>query len=839
MRASPTPRWRRSWPTRAARKPRGASDLVPHLLNLHEVYRALLKERAQRGAVDFETTETQIVCDENGRIEKIVPRTRNEAHRLIEEAMLAANVCAADFIAQSKHPALFRVHEGPTPEKKDAAAELPEGDRPRADDQRRPDARRVPGHCRGHQGRGPTRSRSTRCCCARCSRPSTPPINSGHFGLAYRRLHALHQPDPALPRPAGAPRHQGDSGGKTATIADLPTPGEAHAKLRAGGRAAASAASRRRRAVGRPGGGGCTAAPTSAAPTRPAATSRPGSSASYMREHLGEEYGGVVTAATSFGIFVTLDACTSKGWCTSPNSAASTSASTRRARNCAASAPACATPSASRVRVQVSRVDLDGRKIDFRLVDEGEEAALMARARRDKFGDKAGDRSTGAGAVGELAAVTQADRALKAAAGPVRERERVHIRCAPRSRRRARAQRERRSSAAERGASANDPAGVRPRPAPYNRAVKPSAHPLNADLHCHSFVSDGTLSPQALASRAKANGVELWALTDHDEVGGQQRAREAASGLGLPWVSGVEISVTLRRHHGAHRRSGLRRGRRQRSLRAWAQPVAGARSARARWPGAWRRPASTAPSRGRLKYVGNPELISRTHFARHLVEAGMCADTQAVFRKYLVEGRPGYVPHRWASLGDAVRWITQAGGVAVIAHPGRYRFSPNEEFALFSEFKAHGGQGVEVVTGSHYGADYREVRCNGARVRPAGLARLGLSRARRELRRPRQAARLAGAPEPGVGSACAEGPAALTSAAPLPVVQRGNAPISHAVSCHESSFAVYAARTAEQARLRQLADCAASGAARCDGRGRSRALCAMRGSHGQAGVPGT
>ena len=109
---------------------------------------------------------------------------------------------------------------------------------------------------------------------------------------------------------------------------------------------------------------------------------------------------------------------------------------------------------------------------------------------------------------------------------------------------------------------------------------------------------------------------------------------------------------------------------------------------------------------GALKYVGNPALISRTHFARYLVEIGVCTDTHEVFRKYLVEGKPGYVPHRWAALGDAVRWITHAGGIAVIAHPGRYKFTPNEEYALFTEFKAHGGRGVEVVTGSHSAADY-------------------------------------------------------------------------------------------------------------------------------------
>ncbi len=236
-------------------------------------------------------------------------------------------------------------------------------------------------------------------------------------------------------------------------------------------------------------------------------------------------------------------------------------------------------------------------------------------------------------------------------------------------------------------------------------AVKSPAHLLNADLHCHSFVSDGTLSPQALASRAKANGVELWALTDHDEVGGQQRAREAASEVGLPWLSGVEISVTFAGT--TVHIVGLGFDERDAMLVAGLRATRGGREQRAREMARGLEQAGIEGAfEGASKYVGNPELISRTHFARHLVDAGVCADTQAVFRKYLVEGRPGYVPHRWASLGDAVRWITQAGGVAVIAHPGRYRFSPNEEFALFSEFKDHGGKGVEVVTGSHYSADF-------------------------------------------------------------------------------------------------------------------------------------
>ena len=109
---------------------------------------------------------------------------------------------------------------------------------------------------------------------------------------------------------------------------------------------------------------------------------------------------------------------------------------------------------------------------------------------------------------------------------------------------------------------------------------------------------------------------------------------------------------------------------------------------------------------GALQFVGNPELISRTHFARFLVESGVCRETNEVFRKYLTDGKPGFVPHRWASLKDAVTWITEAGGMAVIAHPARYKFTANQEFALFTEFKAHGGRGVEVVTGSHSVAEY-------------------------------------------------------------------------------------------------------------------------------------
>lgn len=227
---------------------------------------------------------------------------------------------------------------------------------------------------------------------------------------------------------------------------------------------------------------------------------------------------------------------------------------------------------------------------------------------------------------------------------------------------------------------------------------------LNADLHCHSVVSDGTLTPEALAARAKANGVQLWALTDHDEIGGQERAMAAAKAEGMKYLTGVEISITFAGktvhivglgfdHTNEALVQGLRNTRGGRAERA--QEMSDG-LAKVGIHGAYE---------GALKYAGNHELISRTHFARFLVESGVCKDTSEVFRKYLTENKPGFVPHRWASLENAVKWITGAGGVAVIAHPARYGFTANEEFALFTEFINHGGRGVEVITGSHSSAD--------------------------------------------------------------------------------------------------------------------------------------
>ena len=200
---------------------------------------------------------------------------------------------------------------------------------------------------------------------------------------------------------------------------------------------------------------------------------------------------------------------------------------------------------------------------------------------------------------------------------------------------------------------------------------------LNADLHCHSVVSDGTLTPEALAERAAATGVELWSLTDHDVFGGQHRAAAAARAHGMKYLTGTEISVTFAGEtvhivglgfdpDDAAISQGLydTRGGRGKRAQEMAEGLA-----KVGIHGAYE---------GALRFVGNPELISRTHFARFLVEAGHCRDTAEVFRKFLTEGKPGYVPHRWATLKDAV------------------------------EFKAHGGQAIEVVTGSHTPAEYVE-----------------------------------------------------------------------------------------------------------------------------------
>lgn len=223
---------------------------------------------------------------------------------------------------------------------------------------------------------------------------------------------------------------------------------------------------------------------------------------------------------------------------------------------------------------------------------------------------------------------------------------------------------------------------------------------MNIDLHCHSDVSDGALPPAEVARRAARAGVDVWALTDHDEVGGLGEAREAAAAEGMRFVPGVEISVTWR--GGTIHVVGLGIDAGDALLAAGLAQVRGGRVARARAMAADLEKAGIPGSlEGAMALAENPSMVGRTHFARYLADRGVVADVRSAFRRYLVPGKPGYVPHRWAELADAVRWIRAAGGQAVLAHPGRYGHSAGAFHSLLEEFRAAGGEALEVVTGSH------------------------------------------------------------------------------------------------------------------------------------------
>ncbi len=227
---------------------------------------------------------------------------------------------------------------------------------------------------------------------------------------------------------------------------------------------------------------------------------------------------------------------------------------------------------------------------------------------------------------------------------------------------------------------------------------------MNADLHSHSTVSDGWLAPADVVRRAAANGVTLLALTDHDEVGGIDEAAEAARACGIDFVAGTEISVSflgetvhivglgIDPHHPVlvDGLASVRGGRARRAARIGRElESVGVRGA----------------LEGAMRFAGNPDLVSRAHFARHLVAIGLMPDVNTVFRHYLAKGKPGFVEHEWASLDDAVAWIRAAGGVAVIAHPARYRLSSADLDLLFDRFMACGGEALEVVSGAHSEAE--------------------------------------------------------------------------------------------------------------------------------------
>jgi ribonuclease R len=372
---------------------------VNDLLNLHDVYRALLASRAVRGAVDFETTETQIICDDNGRIEKIVPRTRTEAHRLIEEAMLAANVCSADFIQSSKHPGLFRVHEGPTPEKKDLlrnylkALGLPYtvSDEPKPSEfqhiaqatKERPDAQQI--HTMLLRS---------------MQQAIYTPINSGHFGLAYEAYTHFTSPIRRYPDLLVHRVIKAILAHKKYQLPALPLPGEAHAKLakrlqknKAG--AQMDDAPRIKMSPAEQQAWEAAGLHCSANERRADEASRDVEAwlkCKYMREHLGEEYSGVVTSATSFGIFVTLDTLYVEGLVHITELGGEYFRFDEARQELRGERTGIRYAIGTRVQIQVSRVDLDGRKIDFRLVNPAEE--FSARQLRDKGVAKSGAEST-------------------------------------------------------------------------------------------------------------------------------------------------------------------------------------------------------------------------------------------------------------------------------------------------------------------------------------------------------------------------------------------------------------------------------------------------------------
>lgn len=231
---------------------------------------------------------------------------------------------------------------------------------------------------------------------------------------------------------------------------------------------------------------------------------------------------------------------------------------------------------------------------------------------------------------------------------------------------------------------------------------------LNADLHCHSTVSDGLLSPGDLVRRAKDNGVELLALTDHDELGGLAEARSMAEEVGLRFVDGVEISISWGDDQTVHI-VGLGIDPTNAELVDGLEKVRSGRDARAgRMAAELDKVGIHGAYEGALRHVGNPALISRSHFARYIAEQGHAKDVKSVFDFWLAKGKPGYVEHSWATLEEALSWIIGAGGIAVVAHPGRYRLSKAERRQLFVAFKELGGRGIEVLSGSNKDEEVRE-----------------------------------------------------------------------------------------------------------------------------------
>ena len=383
------------------------AELVPHLLNLHDVYRALLKARQRRGAIDFETTETQIVCDDNGRIERIVPRTRNDAHRLIEEAMLAANVCAADFIALNEHPALFRVHEGPTPEKKTTLQNYLKAlglGLSISDDPKPAEYQALAQATKDRVDAQQIHSMLLRS----MQQAIYTPKNSGHFGLAYQAYAHFTSPIRRYPDLLVHRVIKALLQGKRYRLA---TPAVENS--------AAAGARKPARSTEKPAEG--EMAQWVSAGEHCSANERRADEASrdveawlkcrFMRERLGEEFSGTVSAATTFGLFVTLDALYVEGLVHITELGGEYFKFDEVKQELRGERTGIRYAIGARVRVQVSRVDLDGRKIDFRIVREAENERLLGRGRKAE----PTQRGAAPTAAEQLAAVEAQDRQVKRA----------------------------------------------------------------------------------------------------------------------------------------------------------------------------------------------------------------------------------------------------------------------------------------------------------------------------------------------------------------------------------------------------------------------------------------
>lgn len=221
---------------------------------------------------------------------------------------------------------------------------------------------------------------------------------------------------------------------------------------------------------------------------------------------------------------------------------------------------------------------------------------------------------------------------------------------------------------------------------------------LIVDLHCHSTISDGLLSPAQLVHHAYEKGVNVLALTDHDDIAGLDEARQKASQMNMIFINGVEISVTWQKR--TVHIVGLNFEANNQNLKSHLEMIRQGRDDRAkRMSHALGLAGIEQAYEGAMKYAQSG-ILGRIHFARYIVEKGFAKDIKSVFKKYLTQGKPGYVEHEWASLEDAVGWIRDAGGAAVIAHPGRYDMGNKLYPQLMSDFKAAGGVGIEVVSGS-------------------------------------------------------------------------------------------------------------------------------------------